>query len=139
MMNAEKVAETINQTLDMLTGNKGIQQALAKSQRAVERANGKAAGSLTAALEALNRTGNEAATASDLLIEALKLTDQDPSQLEKVDERLLVSAHWHENTIRILILSPNYAKEFIAKLERLEDSDRDLSRLEAKNQEAKAR
>ena len=122
MMNAEKVAETINQTLDMLTGNEGVQQALAKSQRALERANGKAAGSLTAALEALDRTGNEAATASDLLIDALKLTDQDPSQLEKVDERLFglrALARKHNTDVDSL---PQLRKEFIAKLERLEDS-----------------
>ena len=139
MMNAEKVAEAINQTLEVLTGNEGVQQALAKSQRALERANGKAAGSLTAALEALDRTANETATASDLLIDALKLTDQDPSQLEKVDERLFglrALARKHNTDVDSL---PQLRKEFIAKLERLEDSDRDLSLLEAKTQEAKAR
>lgn len=139
MMNSEKIAEAINQTLDMLSGSKGFQHALAKSQRALERANGQAAGSLTQALEALDRTGNEVAMASDLLIDALELTNQDPTQLAKVDERLFglrALARKHNTDVESLTQLRN---EFIAKLERLEDADRDLSRLEKESKEAQTR
>ena len=43
---------------------------------------------LKPALEAMERTGDEAAIGADLLIDALRSTDQDPAQLERVDERL---------------------------------------------------
>lgn len=139
MINSEKIREAINQTLDLLTGSKGFQQALSKSQRTLERANGPAAGSLTPALEALDRTGNEAAEATDLLIDALKLTDEDPMQLERLDERLFglrALARKHNTDVDSL---SQLKTEFIAKLERLEDADRDLSRLEDKTKEAQNR
>ena len=139
MMNAEKIADAINQSLDILSGNKGFQQALSKSMRALERANEQASGMLKPALEAMERTGNEAATATDLLIDALRETDQDPAQLERVDERLFglrALARKHGTDVDFLAA---LCDEFAAKLERLDDADRDLSLLEEKAREAQRR
>ncbi|MGB0630299.1 MAG: DNA repair protein RecN [Alphaproteobacteria bacterium] len=139
MMNAEKIADAINASLDLLSGNKGFQQALSKSMRALERANEQASGMLKPALEALERTGNEAAMASDLLLDALRSTDQDPAQLERVDERLFglrALARKHGTDVDSLA---SLRDQFAAKLERLDDADRDLSRLEAEAKEAQSR
>jgi len=139
MMNAEKIADAINQALDILSGNKGFQQVLSKSMRSLERANEQASGILKPALEAMERTGNEAALAADLLIDALRSTDQDPAQLERVDERLFglrALARKHGTDVDSLA---SLRDEFAAKLERLDDADRDLSRLETEAKEAQAR
>ena len=138
MMNAEKIADAINQSLDVLSGSKGFQQVLSKSMRALERANEQASGLLKPALEAMERTGNEAATASDLLIDALRSTDQDPAQLERIDERLFGLrglARKHGTDVDSLAALRD---EFAAKLERLDDADRDLGRLETEAREARA-
>ena len=138
MMNAEKIAAAINHSLDILSGNKGFQQVLSKSLRALERANEQASGMLKPALEAMERTGDEAAVASDLLIDALRSTDQDPAQLERVDERLFglrALARKHGTNVDSLAALRD---GFAAKLERLDDADRDLSRLETEARKAYA-
>jgi DNA repair protein RecN (Recombination protein N) len=139
MMNAERIAEAINQSLDILSSNKGFQQALSKSMRSLERANEQAAGILKPALEAMERTGNEAATAADLLIEAMRVTDLNPQQLERVDERLFglrALARKHGTDVDSL---GSLTDEFAGKLERLDDADRDISRLETEVRETQAR
>ncbi|MEE2997049.1 MAG: AAA family ATPase, partial [Pseudomonadota bacterium] len=139
MMNAERVAEAISQSLDMLSSNKGFQQALSKSMRSLERANEQAAGILQPALEAMERTGNEAAIAADLLLEAMRATDLNPQQLERVDERLFglrALARKHGTDVDSLA---SLTGEFAAKIERMDDADRDISRLETEVREAQAR
>ena len=93
---------------------------------------------LKPALEAIERTSDEAAIASDLLIDALRSTDQDPAQLERVDERLFglqAPARKHGTDVDSLTALRD---GFAAKLERLDDADHDLSRLETEAREAQA-
>ena len=138
MMNAEKIADAINHSLNVLSGNRGFQQVLSKSLRSLERANEQASGMLKPALEAIERTSDEAAIASDLLIDALRSTDQDPAQLERVDERLFglrALARKHGTDVDSLTALRD---GFAAKLERLDDADHDLSRLETEAREAQA-
>ena len=138
MMNSEKIAESINQSLDTLAGHKGLQTALSKAARSLERANEQAAGTLKAVLESMERTGNEAATTVDLLGDALRSLDQDPAQLERLDERLFglrALARKHNTSVDSLA---ELRAEFARKLERLDDADRDLTRLQTEAREARA-
>lgn len=137
MMNSEKIAEAIGQSLDTLAGHKGLQTALSKAARALERANEQAAGTLKAVLESMERTGNEAATTVDLLQDALRSLDQDPAQLERLDERLFglrALARKHNTDVDSLAA---LRAEFAQKLERLDDADRDLTRLETETRAAR--
>ena len=130
MMNSEKIAEAINQAIDTLAGHKGLQTALSKASRSLERANEQAAGTLKTVLESMEITGNEAATTVDLLGDALRSLDQDPAQLERIDERLFglrALARKHDTDVDSLA---QLRAEFAQKLERLEDADRDLTRLQ---------
>lgn len=136
MMNSEKIAEAINQSLDTLAGHKGLQTALSKAARALERANEQASGTLKAVLESMERTGNETATTVDLLEDALRSLDQDPAQLERLDERLFglrALARKHNTDVDSLAA---LRTEFARKLDRLDDADRDLTRLETEAREA---
>jgi len=135
MMNTEKISDALNGALEVITGSKGLQHSLSRAMRPLERANEQAAGILNPALEAMERTVNEATAAADLLLEALRSTDLDPAQLERLDERLFALralARKHNTDVDSL---SELRDEFAAKLERLYDADRDLSRLE---EEAKA-
>jgi DNA repair protein RecN (Recombination protein N) len=137
MMNSEKIAEAIHQSLDTLAGHKGLQTALSKASRALERANEQAAGTLKAVLESMERTGNEAATTVDLLEDALRSLDQDPAQLERLDERLFglrALARKHSTDVDSLAALRD---AFAQKLERLDDADRDLTRLETEARKAR--
>ncbi|MAM68739.1 MAG: DNA repair protein RecN [Rhodospirillaceae bacterium] len=132
MMNAEKIADALNGALEVITGSKGLQSSLSKTMRPLERANEQAAGSLKPALEAMERTANEAAAAADLLLEALRSTDLDPAQLERLDERLFaLRALARKHNTDVASLS-KLRDEFAAKLERLDNADRNLTRLEEK-------
>lgn len=138
MMNSEKIAEAIHQALDTLSGHKGLQTALSKASRSLERANEQAAGTLKAVLESMERTGNEAAITVDLLGDALRSLDQDPAQLERLDERLFglrALARKHNTDVDSLAALRD---EFARKLERLDDADRDLTRLQTEAHEARA-
>jgi DNA repair protein RecN (Recombination protein N) len=138
MMNSEKIAESINQALETLAGHKGLQTALSKASRSLERANEQAAGTLKAVLESMEITSNEAATTVDLLGDALRSLDQDPAQLERLDERLFglrALARKHNTTVDSLA---DLRAEFVRKLERLDDADRDLTRLQTEARAARA-
>ena len=138
MMNSEKVAEAINQALDTLGGHKGLQTALSKAARSLERANEQAAGTLKSVLESMERTGNEAATTVDLLGDALRSLDQDPAQLERLDERLFglrALARKHNTDVDSLVALRD---EFAQKLQRLDDADRDLTCLQTEVRKARA-
>lgn len=137
MMNSEKIAEALNQAIDTLAGHKGLQTALSKSARALERANEQASGTLKNVLEAMERTGNEAATTVNLLEDAIRSLDQDPAQLERLDERLFgLRALARKHNTDVDSLSALRA-EFAQKLDRLDDADRDLTRLETEARQAK--
>ncbi|PPR10230.1 MAG: DNA repair protein RecN [Alphaproteobacteria bacterium MarineAlpha11_Bin1] len=139
MINAEKIGEIINQSLNILSGNKGFQQSLSKSTRALERVNEKAAGILKPSLDALERIEDEIAIATDHLNDALRATDRDPTQLEQVDERLFglrALARKHGTDIDSLASLRN---DFAIKLERIDAADQDISRLEAELTEAQSR
>ena len=138
MMNSEKIAESINQALETLAGHKGLQTALSKASRSLERANEQAAGTLKAVLESMQITSNEAATTVDLLGDALRSLDQDPTQLERLDERLFglrALARKHNTSVDSLA---ELRAEFARKLERLDDADRDLTRLQTEARAARA-
>jgi len=137
MMNSEKIAEAINQSLDTLAGHKGLQNALSKASRALERANEQASGTLKSVLESMERTGNDSATTVDLLKDALRSLDQDPAQLERIDERLFglrALARKHSTDVDSLA---SLRDEFARKLERLDDADRDLTRLDTEARQAR--
>lgn len=131
MMNGEKIVEAIDQGLAVLNGRDGVQTRLSKSMRALERANEQSSGLLRDALEALERTTNEAATASDLLAGTLSGIDQDPGRLEQLEERLFALralARKHNTDVDSL---PELMESFAEKLEKLDRADRDIAHLES--------
>ena len=137
-MNAEKIGEAISHTLEILSGNKGFQQSLSKSTRALERVNEQTAGLLKPALETLEHIGNEVVIATDHLTDALRLTDQDPEQLEQVDERLFglrALARKHGTDIESLA---SLKRDFAIKLERMDGADHDIARLETELTQAQS-
>ena len=131
MMNSEKIVEAIEQALGVLGGRDGLQTRLSKVMRSLERANEQAAGHLRDALEAVDRTTNEAATAADLLADALRGIDQDPGRLEQLEERLFALralARKHNTDVDSLAALRD---GFAAKLDALDGADRDIAALEA--------
>ncbi|MEK9646027.1 MAG: DNA repair protein RecN [Alphaproteobacteria bacterium] len=131
MMNSEKIVEAIEQAQAVLGGRDGLQTRLSKVMRGLERANEQAAGRLREALEALDRTTNEAATAGDLLNEVLRGIDQDPGRLEQLEERLFALralARKHNTDVDSLAALRD---AFAAKLDALDSADKDIAALEA--------
>ena len=136
MMDGEKIAEAVNAARSDLAGEDGVQNRLARTLRALERVDRR--GSLRMAIEALDRTAVEAATASDLLSEALAGIELNPARLQQLEERLFALralARKHGTDVESL---PSLTKEFADRLERLEDADREIVRLERQVQETAA-
>ncbi|MEC7488723.1 MAG: DNA repair protein RecN [Pseudomonadota bacterium] len=137
MMNAEKIADAIKQTLDMLTGSEGFQHQFSRSLRSLERVEEISGGLLKKALEALDRSANEAAITVDLLLEALQATNTEPEKLEQLDERLFgLRAAARKHNVDVDSLA-RLCHEFAKKIGYLDDADRDISRLEEEQERAK--
>ena len=136
MMDGEKIAEAVNAARSDLAGEDGVQNRLARTLRALERVDRR--GSLRMVIEALDRTAVEAATASDLLSEALAGIELNPARLQQLEERLFALralARKHGTDVESL---PSLTKEFADRLERLEDADREIVGLERQVQETAA-
>jgi DNA repair protein RecN (Recombination protein N) len=130
MMNGEKIIEAVELGLAALAGKDGVQGRLSRALRALERANEQSAGLLKEALEALDRTANEAATAEDLLQRALRSVDQDPGRLEQIEERLFaLRALARKHNVEVDAL-PALMESFARKIARLDGADRDITALE---------
>jgi len=88
MMNAEKIADELNEALDALQGEGTAGARLASALRRIERQAATGGAVLTQVAEALERVLAETNTARDKLEEALALTAFEPGDLERAEERL---------------------------------------------------
>jgi len=88
MMNAEKIAEELNEALDALAGEGTAGARLASALRRIERQAASGGALLTGVAEALERVLAETNTARDRIEEALAATAFEPVDLERAEERL---------------------------------------------------
>ena len=93
LMHREQVVEALNAAAAILSGEPagrgdGIEAALGRARRQLERAAEKVAGRLDPALAALERAGVELAEATAALAALGSAIDAEPGRLEAVDERL---------------------------------------------------
>ena len=128
MKNGERIAEAIDQGLGVVTGDEGFLNRVGRATRAMERVNEQ--GYLQEALEAMDRTAAEAATAVEMLSDALARLERDAGTLEEIENRLFALrglARKHKTSVDSL---PGLKDSLERKLERLESGEQDLSRLE---------
>lgn len=88
MMNAEQIAEALNNALTLLGGDRGVESGLAGASRQLGRVAGKTGELLTAALAALDRATAETQEAVHLLQSVASEMETDPAALAKAEERL---------------------------------------------------
>ncbi|HEX5320092.1 MAG TPA: DNA repair protein RecN [Stellaceae bacterium] len=88
LQSAERLGETIADALGEIDGEGGAQQGLARALRRLDRARDRAQGLLDSAVAAAERAAAETAEASAALTTAARALELDPSELERVEERL---------------------------------------------------
>jgi DNA repair protein RecN (Recombination protein N) len=125
------LGETLAQALAELEHGRGAVAALRAAHRLVERQAEKAAGRLDSALSALDRALSEATEAQALLEAAREALDVDPSQLEKIEERLFaLRAAARKHGVPVAELAA-LADKFANQLAALDDGEALLKRLTA--------
>ncbi|MDJ0896754.1 MAG: DNA repair protein RecN [Alphaproteobacteria bacterium] len=88
LANAEKLVEALSAAGEALTGETGAEPAIARAQRALDRAPEAAAGNLAPIAQALDRAGVELAEAGAELSRLVSALDSDPGRLEELEDRL---------------------------------------------------
>ncbi len=88
LMQAEKIAEGLNEADSLLAGAEGVDNQMRRAQRALERVAPLAAGRLEEALATLDRAADEVAEAVSAVEYAAVDLNLDPSQLERLNDRL---------------------------------------------------
>jgi DNA repair protein RecN (Recombination protein N) len=125
------LGETLAQALAELEHGRGAVAALRAAHRLVERQADKAAGRLDSAFSALDRALSEATEAQALLEAARESLDVDPSQLEKIEERLFaLRAAARKHGVPVAELAA-LAGKFADQLAALDDGEARLKRLAA--------
>ena len=132
MMNAEKLSEVINTSIHILEEDEGVKSKLSRLVRSLERINEQTSGSITPAIEAIINAEENTSIANQILQDALHQTNQNPHELDRVEERLFALralARKHNTEIDSLT---NIRDNFAKKLTRIQNAANDLSRLEKK-------
>jgi DNA repair protein RecN (Recombination protein N) len=88
LMHREKLVEAVTGALSELSGERGAERALHTASRLLERARDRSAGRLEPAVAALERAAVEAQEATAQLEAALRDSDGDGGNLERIEERL---------------------------------------------------
>lgn len=88
MMSAEKISADLNEALETLETDGGVESRLSSALRRLDVHRENAAGRLDAAVSALDRAVVEAAEARDQVSAALDTLEFDPDRLEYVEKRL---------------------------------------------------
>ena len=133
-MHSSRIAEALQQAHIMLSSEDGISNSVGRVQATLERQAGVAAGMLTPALEALERTASELNEAEALLSEVGRQLDSDPSRLAEIDDRL----HQIRTQARKHAIEPDELpalhEELIAQLAEMDDQSSVLARLKQTEQ-----
>ena len=138
LMNGEKLLEAMNQAAAELGAGAGVETALQAALGHLERAAGKAEGSLDDVIAALERASAESAEAVALLEKSRHAVDLDPRTLESVEERLFALralARKHGTDVESL---PRLLDRLTADLTSIEDGGAALERLAREEAAAKA-
>ncbi|HTK14618.1 MAG TPA: DNA repair protein RecN [Xanthobacteraceae bacterium] len=88
MMQAEKIAQDLRETHDLVAGNQSPAPALASAIRRLERRGAQAGSLIEPAVKAIDAALMSLDEARGHLEEALRIADYDPRELERIEERL---------------------------------------------------
>lgn len=131
MMQGEKLAETLKDALAELQGGKGVSTLTHSAQRILARSSLAADGRFTAAIDALERAGNELAIAESEMEALLTQAAYDPRELERMEERLFAlrgAARKHQVTPEGLTALLEEMRAKLALLTRQEQRTGELQR-----------
>lgn len=129
LMHREKLVDAMNAAFAELSGDRGVERALASASRVLARIADKAGGKLDAAIDALDRAANEAAEAVAALQAASADMDLDPAALEKLEERLFaLRAAARKHSVDVDGLAA-LRQDFAGRLALIEDQGDLLARL----------
>jgi DNA repair protein RecN (Recombination protein N) len=129
LQNAERLAETLAEAIGELGGETGAQAALARAARRLERARERAQGLFDSPLAAAERAAAETAEVLATLEAAARGLELDPSELEKVEERLFaLRALARKHQVPIVEL-PELRTRMAARLAAIEEGAESLEHL----------
>jgi len=137
LMNAEKIAESLNLAFGELEGETGGESRLRKALTHLQRGSENAGGILDNAVQSVERALIETEEAMSILQNAASNVDLDGSRLEELEDRLYALrdvARKHRVTVDGL---PALREEFNAKLALIEDQSDRLSALETTESQAR--
>ncbi len=137
MVNAEKLSELINTSINILEDENGVKPKLSKLVRSLERINDQTGGSIIPAIEAIIIAEDNVAIANEMLQDTLNQTNHNPNEIDRVEERLFALralARKHNTEIDSLT---NVRDAFAKKLSRIENASNNLSQLKKKENDAR--
>lgn len=137
MMKAERIAGDISEASEFLNGNASPVPLIASLVRRLERKSHEAPGLLEETVELLDGALNQLADAQMAVERALRDTEFDPKELERVEERLFACAASRKYSVPVTEL-PALAARMIADLADLDAGEEKLKQLEIQVAEARA-
>jgi DNA repair protein RecN (Recombination protein N) len=138
MMKSERIAGDISEASDYLNGSASPVPHIASLVRRLERKSSEAPGLLEDTVRVLDEALNLLSDAQNLVEEALRRTEFDPRELERVEERLFaLRAASRKFSVPVAGL-PALAARMIADLADLDQGEEKLKRLGQREQEASA-
>ncbi|UVC06782.1 DNA repair protein RecN [Rhizobium sp. TH2] len=138
MMKSERIAGDISEASEYLNGNASPVPHLASLVRRLERKAAEAPGLLEETVEALDEALNYLSEAQNQVEAALRRTEFDPRELERVEERLFaLRAASRKYAVPVTGL-PALAAKMIADLADLDHGEERLKQLDAREKEAEA-
>lgn len=138
MMKAERIAGDISEASEFLNGNASPVPLIASLVRRLERKSHEAPGLLEETVELLDGALNQLADAQMAVERALRDTEFDPKELERVEERLFaLRAASRKYSVPVTEL-PALAARMIADLADLDAGEEKLKQLEIQVAEARA-
>jgi DNA repair protein RecN (Recombination protein N) len=135
MMKSERIAGDISEASDYLNGSASPVPHIASLVRRLERKAAEAPGLLEETVQALDEALNLLSDAQNMVEEALRRTEFDPKELERVEERLFaLRAASRKFSVPVAGL-PALAARMIADLADLDQGEEKLKRLELREKE----
>ncbi|MCV3764597.1 DNA repair protein RecN [Rhizobium sp. TRM95796] len=135
MMKVERVASDISEASDYLNGTASPVPHIASLVRRLERKSQEAPGLLEETVQALDEALDRLSDAQNLVESALRRTEFDPKELERVEERLFaLRAASRKYSVPVTGL-PALAARMVADLADLDQGEEKLKRLEEREKE----
>src|SRR5690606_25942882 len=138
MQKAERIAGDISEASEFLNGNASPVPVIASMVRRLERKSHEAPGLLEETVNLLDAALNQLANAQMEVEAALRKTEFDPHELERVEERLFaLRAAARKYSVAVVDL-PALAEKMVADLADLDAGEERLGQLEKQMQASKA-